>query len=249
VALTVVSWNLQGSAAPDLDAVAARLRDLGADVVALQEVQRAQLRELGRLGGFAHGRWSFKHWPLRAPSEGLGLLSQGAITRCTVQRLARPARFWSWRRRIAQHAEVAAGGAHLALVNVHLAAGVDDAGAAGERIDQADRLLARRDPRAVVAGDLNDTPGSAVLDRFAAAGLRDVWEQAHADRPHPPTNWRAGPRAAPPVDRLDYVLVPNAVEVLDAHVPADWERYAPLSDHLPVVAALRPAREDPSRQR
>lgn len=238
--LTLVSWNLLGSQQPDLHSVATALGELAPDVVALQEVQRRQLRTLREAGGFTDGTWSFKHWPVRAPAEGLGLLVRGGIIRrCSTQRLSQRECWWSWRRRIAQHAEVEVRGAVLPIVNVHLASGSRPA----ERLRQAERLLARRAPGAPVAGDLNDQPGSAVLARFAAAGLHDVWRRAHPGAPDPPTNWRAGPRTAPPVDRLDYVLVDDGVAVLDAFVPAAWQRYAPLSDHLPVVARLRPELE------
>ena len=39
--LTLVTWNLKGSNGPDLAAVAAHLRAVDADVVALQEVHTA----------------------------------------------------------------------------------------------------------------------------------------------------------------------------------------------------------------
>ena len=35
----------------------------------------------------------------------------------------------------------------------------------------------------------------------------------------PPTNWAAGPRTAAPTQRLDYLLVRDTTEVLDAFVP------------------------------
>ena len=71
-ALTVVTWNLQGRAGLDAAAVAGVLTRFGADVVALQEVQRGQARAVSdRLGADWHGVWGFKHWPVVTRPEGL----------------------------------------------------------------------------------------------------------------------------------------------------------------------------------
>jgi endonuclease/exonuclease/phosphatase family metal-dependent hydrolase len=40
------------------------------------------------------------------------------------------------------------------------------------------------------------------------------------------------------VQRLDYVLVARGWRVLDVQIPTDWEHWAPLSDHLPVIVDL-----------
>src|SRR5262249_11115776 len=75
VNLTVATWNLHGSARPDLDQIAQRLDALRADVVALQEVRCRQARTLARTLGWETAHWSFKHWPFWNPPEGLAVLS------------------------------------------------------------------------------------------------------------------------------------------------------------------------------
>jgi Endonuclease/Exonuclease/phosphatase family len=75
VGITVLTWNLHGSAGPDLHDVGERLHAFGADVVALQEVQRRQVRTLARALRWMTAHWSFKHWPLCKPAEGLAVLS------------------------------------------------------------------------------------------------------------------------------------------------------------------------------
>jgi endonuclease/exonuclease/phosphatase family metal-dependent hydrolase len=187
-----------------------------------------------RASGLEHTRWSLKHWAFPQRAEGLALLTRGHIRHASTQRLSRGVWWWSWRRRIAQHATVNIDGTRIALVNVHLASG----NASDERVEQAHRLLDKRAEHAIVGGDLNDRPGSPTLEAFEAAGMRDAWHLAHPSEPDPPTNWRAGMREEPPSKRLDYLLVPDTTEVVDAFVPADWQTYASFSDHLPVIARL-----------
>jgi endonuclease/exonuclease/phosphatase family metal-dependent hydrolase len=233
--ITVVTWNILGARQDDPAAVGTALRDFGADVALLQEVQRRHVNPIRRSSGLEHARWSLKHWAFPQRAEGLALLTRGRLHHLTKQRLSPGVWCWSWRRRVAQHATIDLDDASLAIVNVHLASG----NASDERVAQAQRLLRRRIEGAPVAGDLNDLPGSPTLETFAGAGLRDAWQTAHPGEPDPPTNWRAGARDVPPAKRLDYLLVPESTQVVDAHVPTDWQRYAPLSDHLPLVARLR----------
>ena len=60
MAITVLTWNLHGSARPDLDAVAEPLRVMAPDVAAVQEVQHGQAiaiaRALGHIGSIQRVR-------------------------------------------------------------------------------------------------------------------------------------------------------------------------------------------------
>jgi endonuclease/exonuclease/phosphatase family metal-dependent hydrolase len=125
-------------------------------------------------------------------------------------------------------------GATLRLANTHLGAGVTDE----ERARQARRIVSLIRDLDLVAGDLNVQPDSGVLAEFR--GLTDAWARAHPGSRSPHTNWEPGPRDHPPVQRLDYVLVSPSRVVRDVQIPTDWERWAPLSDHLPVVVDLEP---------
>lgn len=120
------------------------------------------------------------------------------------------------------------------FIDVHLGAGVP----AEERLRQIGLLLTLAGGASLIAGDLNAEPESAELKEFANSGWRDAERRMYAEASGPSTNWHAGPRVKPPTQRLDYLLVRDRVTVTEAGVPEDWERWAPLSDHLPLVARL-----------
>ena len=232
--LTIVTWNAQGRQGVNVPAVAAALARFDADIVLLQEIQRRQLGALRASLDCGDARWRFKHWPVRLPAEGLGVLSRLPLVDVHVQTLAHPIQFWSWRRRIALHVGVPRDGTTLRLVDVHLGAGVTP----DERTRQARAVLARASEATLIGGDLNAAPSSLELATFARAGWRDAERGRRRDRPAPGTNWAPGPRTGPPTQRLDYLLVPDDVTVLDAEVPEDWHVWAAWSDHLPVAACL-----------
>ena len=233
--LTVVTWNAQGSRGLDIAPAASALEELGPDLVLLQEIQRRQLAALRDALAMTDARWRFKHWPVRVPAEGLGLLCRHPVTYARAQVLAHRWRPWDWRRRIALHATLELGSRSVRVTDVHLGAGVSHA----ERVRQVHALLAQVGGAAIVAGDLNAEPASGELAAFAAAGWADAESRHRAGAtPRPSTNWTPGPRTAPPTQRLDYLLVRDTTAVLDAMVPADWARWAGLSDHLPVTARL-----------
>jgi len=237
----VLTWNLQGREGPDLAAVAHVIRASGADVVGLQEVQRRQAADLaGRLGWWHE--WRFKHWPVVVPAEGLALLTPAPMGDVRVARLAGAGRPWSHRRRIALAATLATVDGPLDVVDVHLGAGVGDP----ERVRQAHLTAALVGTTGCVVGDLNTRPGSAVLEAFAVAGLRDAWPEA-CPGDDGPTNWGRAPRDGPPRKRLDYALVTDDLEVCGAAVPQlgtpGFERFGELSDHLPLLVEL--ARQAP----
>jgi endonuclease/exonuclease/phosphatase family metal-dependent hydrolase len=220
VSIRVVTWNLHGSARPDVREVGELLRASGANVVALQEVQRRQARTLAAALGSVSAEWSFKHWPLPTPAEGLAVLSRHRLLRARAVTLSKCAPPWSYRRRIAQLCVLEVEGRTLRLANCHLAN--DDADA---RLAQAQRILTHLEPGSFVAGDLNARPGGRVLRLLGEAGLRDAWAETH-------------PGAAD--DRIDYILVPEGWRVVDATIPSaadsDLAMYRRLSDHLPVRA-------------
>jgi endonuclease/exonuclease/phosphatase family metal-dependent hydrolase len=98
----------------------------------------------------------------------------------------------------------------------------------------------------VVTGDLNADPASApyrVLTRDTIGGaippLRDAYAASRGGHYGPTSTWTAF-RAIEPDRRIDYVLVSPQVPVL-AHgiLPDSWDGRFP-SDHLPVLAVVRP---------
>lgn len=231
----VVTWNIQGGRRPDLGAVADFLAASAADIVALQEVQRHQAERLRHLLGM-ESAWRLKHHPLVRPAEGHAVLSRWPLRDVGTLVLARRWSWWSWRRRITLSGVVSTPGGDVRVLCTHLGAGVPES----ERTHQAERLLqhADADVATVVAGDLNAGPDSPTLAAFADHGFEDPWIVTERDRA--PTNW-AGARHRPPTQHLDYVLVRGLrpVEVAaPVHGDDDLERFAALSDHLPVVAEV-----------
>lgn len=233
--LTVVTWNAQGSQGLDVAAAAAALSEFGPDLVLLQEVQRRQVGALRLAMHVTDARWRFKHWPVTVASEGLGLLSRLPLHEVHSRALAHRWEPWNWRRRIAVHFAVEVGARVVRGIDVHLGAGV----APSERVRQARALGDLASNAVLIAGDLNAEPQSEELAVFADLGWSDAERRAHADQPRPSTNWHGDRRVEPPTQRLDYVLIRDAVEVVEAFVPEDWPRWAELSDHVPVVARLR----------
>jgi endonuclease/exonuclease/phosphatase family metal-dependent hydrolase len=235
----ISTWNIHGSARPDLDAVVQRIRAMDADVVALQEVQRRQATAIARALGWPTAHWSFKHFPIVKPPEGHAVLSPHPLTWARTVVLSRWVPPWSHRRRIAQLVRVRLAERDLSLANAHLASTSAD-----DRLAQTRRLLAALPPGTVVAGDLNARPGSDVHRLFATAGLEDAWGTLHPDANEPDgaTHWRPRDPDDAPTRRIDYILVPAQDQILAATVPtaadSDMAAYRHLSDHLPVTARL-----------
>jgi endonuclease/exonuclease/phosphatase family metal-dependent hydrolase len=254
VPTTLVTWNLKGSANPDVSGIVAYIRAQGADVVGLQEVQWHQARRIARALGARDRGWGFKHWPARTWPEGMAVIGVTRPVRVRTRALSHRWRPWSWRRRIMQVADVGAGGGDggFTLVNLHLT----PHGEAGQRKVETATVLgvvARRPGPIVVSGDLNERPGGPIHQQLASAGLCDGWAaaadepggQGDARDPDPwPTSWRGWRRGTSkaPTQQLDYVYASPAVTVQEMCAPRPGDdgftRFAGLSDHLPVTAVL-----------
>ena len=87
---------------------------------------------------------------------------------------------------------------------------------------------------AIVLGDFNDEPDSAVLDVMHRAGYRDTWTPATARTPGWVT-FKTNPVQGTFTDiRIDFVLANDHVEVIDAEIDVDCV----ASDHQPVWATV-----------
>jgi endonuclease/exonuclease/phosphatase family metal-dependent hydrolase len=245
MSLTLLSWNLMGSKGVDVRAVVDHIEAIAADVVVLQEVQRRQARAIARSLGAVSERWGFKHWPIRTWPEGMAVIGVTRAARVRTYAITHPLVAWSSRRRILQVAAVrldADARTVITLVNVHLSSGNAAAVRAVEAGAVIRRVAERRRP-AVVAGDLNDRPGSDVYTRFQEAGLRDVWTILRPDDPGP-TNWRGWVPGTPkpPTRRLDYVFVNDGLDPVSVSLPRygdpGFAPFASISDHLPVTATV-----------
>lgn len=221
----VLTWNLRGSARPDLDLVAGVISEHEPDVIALQEIRRGQATMLAGLLGWQH-TWARKHHPYTPlawwTSEGLSIMSPHGLGDVHRRTISPGVSTWTYRHRIVLAATVTRGDQRLRVYDTHLAAHR----AADERIAQAGRVasLVIDDAArlAVVAGDLNAPGEVEVVREFHPAGLRDPGGG--------PTNPSIAPRS-----RLDYVLIPqHSWQVLQWEA-AGGEWWWSLSDHVPVV--------------
>jgi endonuclease/exonuclease/phosphatase family metal-dependent hydrolase len=223
----VLTWNVLGREQRHLDRVAAHIRSVDPDVVALQEVQPGQARSLARQLGWRHV-WRRKHFPYGPMwwrAEGLALLSPWPISAPRRHSLTPDESIFTYRHRIALSALIEGPHGRLTVVNTHLSSD-----SATERMQQAARLasIAARTapPQLVLCGDLNvhgDEP--EVMRELRPLGLVD-----HGLDPTNPSN--------APVLRLDVVLVPEtATDVLVEAAPAG-DAWREISDHLPVTATF-----------
>ncbi|MET0145660.1 MAG: endonuclease/exonuclease/phosphatase family protein [Ilumatobacteraceae bacterium] len=240
----VVTWNVQGSAGLDVSRVAAVVAASGADLVALQEVQRRQAAALAGALSMSSTTWVFKHWPVVTRAEGLAVLTGHRIVASSSFVLRRRP-FWDWRRRVGLHAIVDLGGHAVGVVDVHLSPHDEIV----RRADEARVSAAHAGDRSFVVGDFNDVPDRGAHAALIAAGWVDCWRDANAAGTDDGwTNWTGGSRVGrPPSQRLDYIFAPPGSHVEACAVLAGADRYddfAGLSDHLPVAATVRLAGGD-----
>src|SRR5215207_3038670 len=99
----VVTWNVRGSAHPDLGAVANVLMSLAPDVVATQEIQRRQALHLGALLEW-RSCWTRKHYPysplLWWKAEGLAILTPHMLGDVGSETISPGVSTWIYRHRV-----------------------------------------------------------------------------------------------------------------------------------------------------
>jgi endonuclease/exonuclease/phosphatase family metal-dependent hydrolase len=122
------------------------------------------------------------------------------------------------------------GGADLTFASAHLSLDAD------ERLRHLPELWAAlpqdRDAL-VVAADVNEEPGGPVW-RELSASMQDAWAVAGSGDGNTFS-------AASPHKRIDGVFVGSAYEVVECRAVDDVPAVTHASDHLPVLATLRPA--------
>jgi endonuclease/exonuclease/phosphatase family metal-dependent hydrolase len=243
-ALTLVTWNLKGSEGPDLEVVAAHLRDVDARIVVLQEVQRRQATRLAELLGAVAHAWAFKHWPIIVPAEGLAVLSLAGPVTARGIALSHRWRFWHYRRRIALVATTMVDGWPIRLIDVHLSVhgGSDERRREVETVCALPEVTGPDDGAAVlVVGDMNADPSAPALGTFASVGLTDAWRAAGAGDGR--TCWPSDRREGRPARRLDAVFASGSATIHAASLPdeAAFPTFAAVSDHLPLTVRFAPA--------
>ncbi|MDE0776217.1 MAG: endonuclease/exonuclease/phosphatase family protein, partial [Nocardioides sp.] len=226
--ITVVSYNIKsGHLAGSLSRIAQLLRDSGADVVFMQEVDQRRFAS-GRVDQpafFADALDVSYAYGKNAPYPGGGgignlILSRFELTEVSNSLLPRPA---GTVQRGLQHAVIDVDGTEVSLYNTHLQNANEPA-----RILQVAAIneLIADDPRPrVLGGDMNAPPGSAPMNALTTR-WSDTWLAAGSG------GGRTAPAGAPRA-RIDYLLhageglTPLAADVLPIR----------LSDHRAVRAA------------
>jgi endonuclease/exonuclease/phosphatase family metal-dependent hydrolase len=243
--LRVASFNIRNGRALDAlvrswpfrrRAVVAAIASIDADVTALQEVYRFQLRGLLRglpgrvaVGEGRSARRHGEHVPLLV-AEGRARVVESA-TRWYGAAPDRPGSRWPGASfpRIATIVVLDVAGTRVQVVSTHL-----DERSSDLRTRSARQLAEWLDPALprVVLGDLNAEPAAPELAPLLHAGLRQALPSDAGGTSHDFTGRTDG-------RRLDHVLVSDDVEVVAAEVlhPRPGGRLP--SDHWPVVASLR----------
>jgi endonuclease/exonuclease/phosphatase family metal-dependent hydrolase len=219
-----------------LDAVAAVLARLGADLVFLQEVENEPL--LARLAA----RAGYPGWALVDGLDPRGI-DVAVLSRLPllayVSHLGEfgpdGAPLWS---RDCVEVHASAGARRLVLVGSHLASKVSDPsgvrrGAQAARMREiVDGMAARFPGAAVVAGgDLNDDPWSVALAALLADGA--LLDSGAALAPDLAWTWSG----AEGTSRLDYLLLAHRATLLSSRADGGAD-VAVASDHRPVVVDL-----------
>jgi len=233
--LRVMSYNLHHGEGidgrVDLERIAAVIRSVKPDLVALQEVDRRAKRTGGVDQAAEYQRWTgMEGWfgaamPFQGGEYGQVLLSRWPLVAPRVVRLPGTAGREP-RMSVTAVVDVPALG-RLRWAGCHLDASRED----GDRWDQVGALLAEfgtADLPTLLAGDFNATPESRVMGRIL--GDATAWVDT------------AGAGAAPtipaeaPRSRIDYVLAsPRSAWVM---VESKVLPEPTASDHRPVVVTL-----------
>jgi endonuclease/exonuclease/phosphatase family metal-dependent hydrolase len=222
---TVLTWNLHGSAGPDLDAAAAAIIDESPDIVVLQEVRK---RQAASLAGSVRMRysWVFKHAPytklLWWRSEGMAIMTPHLLDAVGHTEISDHQPTRSWRRRVAQWGLVGRADRSMVMIyNLHLSPH-DDHESRRAEAGRVNELVANigDDPPPIVAGDFNDADDPSVID--ALPGVEHVVPAMS----NPSDD---------PIQLLDHVLLPAGATEVTVSVPSGGPEWAAISDHLPVT--------------
>lgn len=234
-----MTWNLQGSAGPPLDRVAAIVSEHAPDVLVLQEIRRRQAARLARSLGWQVS-WHRKHHPYSPlawwTTEGMALATPHRLDETRATSLTPGIGTWTYRHRVLVEGLVSRSDASAYRVfDVHLAS---DADGADDRTTQARlavaRIRATGPAPVIVAGDMNE-PRGGTASMILADDLRvDAWDVAAR---RPPGDGPTNPSDSPH-QTLDRVLVPDAATVPSVWVPEGGAEWAEISDHLPVVVTF-----------
>jgi endonuclease/exonuclease/phosphatase family metal-dependent hydrolase len=233
------------------DLVATLLRDQKPDVIGLQKAGRVSLDDLrkalpglgevgvGRDDGKVAGEYAailYRTDRFDLSESGTFWLSETPETAGTAGWGMRQARVCTWARFIEKNS-----GSAFYYFNTHL-----DPGAATARDNSATLILARiaarahRDPF-ILGGDMNSGEASSTIRLYKAAApsaaLLDTFRVLHPDETGVGTRHQFTGQSQG--EKVDYILVPAAVAVLESAILRDKINDRFPSDHFPVAATVR----------
>lgn len=228
VTLGVMAYNIHhaadASGKVDVDRIARVIRESGADIVALQEVdrnversgRRDLLAELAEATALQHRAFG-KNLDFGGGDYGNALLSRFPIDEYGNEHLHQRE---PHEQRGVLRARLSVDGTPLFVFVIHL-----DHASERERlfgIDQLETMLAEIEHPAIIAGDLNDVPQSLAYERITSISL-DAWATTGDGDGHtfPSTD---------PDRRIDYVFHTPELRPLRSWVPE-----TEASDHRPVL--------------
>jgi len=188
---------------PGLDGIACYLGD--ADVVFLQEVDKAGAEMLARKSGLENFRFA-KDEGMRVGEYGVATLSRFPLEETEVNTLPGTPQGYD----VILQTVVLVQGRSVTLFNAFYPAGYDEEGRSGrlEISRMVIGLLDRTEGPVILGGDLNAGAQSPEVTRLGA-GLTDSWEAAPEDRFH----------CEKPFGKIDYVFFRGPFEVRDYKAP------------------------------
>jgi endonuclease/exonuclease/phosphatase family metal-dependent hydrolase len=224
--IRVLTYNVNFGLAGDPATVDA-IRDATADLVLLQETNTGWEQALRRALGDRYPQMLFQN---RGGAGGFAVLSRLSITDAEV--IAPSAEGWFPAGRVI----VTTGFGPLQALNVHLRPPVSDGGSfvsgyfttPGVRLREMQGFVGKLKPglATLVAGDFNEEPDGDVTEFLASQGLMSILPRL---APGTPT-WRWQTAVGTIRRQLDHIAHSASLEAVSAG----------RSDHLPVVAVLRP---------
>lgn len=218
-----VSYGVNRDGQVDPEGIARVIESQKPDVVALQEVTRGWLiagsTDLYEWLGHRLGMPYTVFAPAADRQFGNAVLSRFPIVEATTAHL--PIGSESQRRSYLR-VVVDLGPERLTVYDVHLSAWSD----AATRLAQVDTILAtwRSQPRTIVAGDMNASPGEPDMERMLAAGFRSAQDQAGDPAANTSTD---------PDERIDWVYGTADLDFRDFSTVASR-----ASDHLALATTV-----------
>ncbi|CEG26272.1 endonuclease/exonuclease/phosphatase family protein [Bacillus sp. B-jedd] len=223
----------------DLERIAGLIRDEGADIVAIQEVDRHygarsdfedQAKKLAELLGYHYVyAANLDLDPLEEGAErrqyGTAVLSKYPIIQAENYLLPS---FGKEQRGLLE-ATVNVKGNHIRVYNTHLGLTVSQRLA---QVEEINKIVSAKKTPAVLMGDLNAEPDSdEVKQLLNGANLVDAFENRDNADTFPVEN---------PIKRIDYIFASEGLKIFNQEVI-----YSTYSDHLPVIAEIELERTAP----